>query len=41
MLHKQNINLAIAIFHETTIAACESYYPDLTAISNFLKLILC
>ena len=39
--NKQNVNLAIAIFHETTIAACESYFPDRTDISNFLKLILC
>ena len=25
--NKQNINLVVAIFHETTIAACESYFP--------------
>ena len=39
--NKQNVNLAIAIFHETTIAACESYFADRTDMSNFLKLILC
>ena len=39
--NKQNVNLAIAIFHETTIASCESYFPDRTDVSNFLKLILC
>ena len=37
--NKQNVNLAVAIFHDTTIAACESYFPDRTDISNFLKLI--
>ena len=38
--NKQNVHLAIAIFHETTIAACESYFPNGTDMSNFLKLIL-
>ncbi len=34
-------NLAVAIFHETTIAACESYFPDQADMSNFLRLISC
>ena len=38
--NKQNVNLAVAIFHETTIAACESYFPDRADMSNFLRLIL-
>ena len=37
--NKQNVNLAIAVFHETTIAACKSYFPERTELSNFLKLI--
>ena len=39
--NKQNVNLAVAIFHETTIAACEGYFPDRADISNFLRLISC
>ena len=39
--NKQNINLVVAIFHETTIAACESYFPNRADISNFLRLISC
>ena len=39
--NKQNVNLAVAIFHETTIAACESYFPDRADMSNFLRLISC
>ena len=38
--NKQNVNLAISIFHETTIAACKSYFPERTDVSNFLELIL-
>ena len=38
--NKQNVHLAVAIFHETTIAACESYFLDRADISNFLRLIL-
>ena len=37
--NKQNVNLAIAVFHETTIAACKSYFPERTELSNFLELI--
>ena len=37
--NKQNVNLAIGIFHETTIAASESYFPKRTDLSNFLRLI--
>ena len=39
--NKQNVNLAVAIFHETTIAARESYFPDRADMSNFLRLISC
>ena len=39
--NKQNVNLAVAIFDETTIAACESYFPDRVDMSNFLRLISC
>ena len=39
--NKQNVNLAVAIFHETTIAACESYFPDRADMLNFLRLISC
>ena len=39
--NKQNVNLAVAIFHETTIAVCESYFPDRADMSNFLRLISC
>ena len=37
--NKQNVNLAVAIFHETNIATCESYFPDQADMSNFLRLI--
>ena len=37
--NRQNVSLAVAIFHETTIAACESYFPDRADRSIFLKLI--
>ena len=39
--NKQNVNLAVAIFHETTIAAYESYFPDRADMSNFFRLIPC
>ena len=26
--NKQDVNLALAIFHETTVAACKSYLPE-------------
>ena len=39
--NKQNVNLAVAIFHEITIAACESYFLDQADMSNFLRLISC
>ena len=39
--NKQNVHLAFSIFHETTIAACEIYFPDRIDMSNFLKLKLC
>lgn len=38
--NKQNVNLALGIFHETTIAACKSYYPAREDMANFLNLIL-
>ena len=37
--NKQNVGLALGIFHETTIAACMSYFPDRTDASVFLTLI--
>ena len=37
--NKQNVNLAIAVFHETTIAASKSYFPERPDIANFLELI--
>ena len=39
--NKQNVHLAVAIFHETTIAACESYFSGRADMSNFLRLISC
>ena len=38
--NKQNVDLALAIFHETTIAACQSYLPQRKDMSSFLLLIL-
>ena len=26
--NKQNVNIAVAIFHETIIAACDNYFPN-------------
>ena len=37
--NKQNVELALAIFHETTIAASRNYYPEREDISEFLDLI--
>ena len=39
--NKQNVDLAIAIFHETTIAACKNYLPERSDVSSFLKLVWC
>ena len=36
---KQNVNLALALFHDTTIAACKCYLPDRSDMASFLKLI--
>ena len=39
--NKQDVQLAIAIFDESTIAACHCYFPDRDDIMpNFLKLVL-
>ena len=38
--NKQNVNLALAIFHETTVAASRSYFPKRQDMANFLDLIL-
>lgn len=38
--NKQKTNLALGIFHETTIAACKSYSPERKDMANFLTLIL-
>ena len=37
--NKQNVNLALAIFHETTIAASKAYFPDRIDMAGFLSLI--
>ena len=37
--NKQNIGLALAIFHETTIAACKSYFPQRKDVIAFLSLL--
>ena len=37
--NKQNVNLALAIFHESTIAGCKAYLPDRTDMAAFLSLI--
>lgn len=37
--NKQNVSLALAIFHETTVAACKSYFPHRKDVKNFLLLI--
>lgn len=36
--NKQNVQLAVNIFHETTSAAIKSYFPNNLAASNFLNL---
>ena len=36
---KQNVPLALAIFHETTTAAFESHFPEREDTSKFLKMI--
>ena len=37
--NKQNVLLALALFHETTIAAAKSYYPNREDVSGFLNVI--
>ena len=37
--NKQSVNLALSIFHESTIAASKSYFPERKDISGFLSLI--
>ena len=37
--NKQNVPLALALFHDTTIAAAKSYYPSGEDISGFLNVI--
>ena len=37
--NKQNVGLALAIFHETTIAACKSYFPQRKDVIAFLFLL--
>ena len=37
--NKQNVNLALAIFHNTTIAAIKSYFPSRQDITGFLSAI--
>ena len=38
MDNKQNVSLALAIFHDTTIVACKAYFPERGDVRNFLKL---
>ena len=38
--NKQNVELAIAIFHDTTIVGCQKYLPNRFDMPSFLKLIL-
>ena len=37
--NKQNVPLALALFHDTTIAAAESYFPDRQDLARFLSLV--
>ena len=37
--NKQDVNLALSIFHESTRAGCESHLPDRKDVSEFLKII--
>jgi hypothetical protein len=37
--NKQNVELAIAIFHETTIVGCQQYLPNRPDMASFLKLV--
>ena len=37
--NKQSVNLALAIFHDTTIAAIKSYFPSRQDITGFLSAI--
>ena len=36
---KQDVSLALAIFHETTVAALRSFFPNKLNMSNFLELV--
>ena len=37
--NKQNVNFALAIFHDTTIAAIKSYFPSRQDVTEFLSAI--
>ena len=37
--NKQNVRLALALFHDTTIAAAKAYYPNGEDLSGFLNVI--
>ena len=39
--NKQNVELAIALFHETTVAAFENYLLERSDASEFRKMFLC
>ena len=39
--NKQSVELAIAVFHETTIVAAQNYFPERLDIHNCLKLVMC
>ena len=36
--YKQNVQLALEIFHETTVAPISSYFPNCNDAAGFLKL---
>ena len=36
--NKQNVNLALAIFHDTTIAAIKSFFPSRQDVTGFLAI---
>ena len=39
--NKQNVNLALAIFHDTTIAAIKSYFPSRQDVAGFCRQLTC
>ena len=39
--NKQNVNLALAIFHDTTITAIKSYFPSRQESLDFCRQLTC